>query len=406
MHEYDCGNDGSKAPTGAHNRKFGTGALQRAAEFVPSKHGPFTQNTDHDGMNVLLIMNAKGVGGAELQFIELANHLSRSHEVTLVCMQSGRVAESGSIAKNIKLREFAYASKVQSVSEILKAIKYCRKAGPDIIVSTSFIGDLVGAAARMSEKQRLISLQTVSAPKSYPRLDALALKRFDVLVAGCNDIANFLREEGHENDRINVVNNWVDFSQRVATKEQSLVRTQYGLGENGILIGCIGRLHPQKGQEFLIRAFKDLSVRHPDAKLVLVGDGPLAEEMRREAGGSSQIIFTGTVTGPDYNNLLSVFDIYVQPSRYEGLPRTLLDAMYMGLPIIATAANGMADIVRDGENGYLVPIGDEKAILAALERLIDDPEAAERLGKQAALDAREGYAMESQMAQLDELLVS
>eukprot|EP00438_Fugacium_kawagutii_P000363 Skav226113 [mRNA] locus=C9191755:1656:2153:- [translate_table: standard] len=163
-------------------------------------------------------------------------------------------------------------------------------------------------------------------------------------------------------------------------------------------------MHHQKGQEYLIRAFLTLSEHLSDAMLVLVGDGPLKSEMMKEAGASKRVVFTGTVTGDDYTNLLNSFDVYVQPSRFEGLPRTLLDAMYMGLPIVASAANGMSDIIKHGENGWLVPPEDERAIVTALEYLLRNRECAQKAGKIAAHDARKNYAMSEQTAKIEQLI--
>lgn len=356
-------------------------------------------------MQILMIMNGEGIGGAELQFVELANQLGLGHDVTLVCLQGANSIQAGKLSPSIQIKEFPYPSGSQALGQLFRAIKFCRRLEYDVIVTTSFIGDFVGSLSKRDARNKLISLQTVSAKKQHHFADNILLKRSDFMVAGCRDIENFLILNGHSPSKIRVINNWVDFSARKVTKSVSEVRAAYGFGEAGTVVGCIGRMHHQKGQEYLIRAFLTLSQRLPDAMLVLVGDGPLKSEMMKEAGASKRVIFTGTVTGDDYTNLLNSFDFYVQPSRFEGLPRTLLDAMYMGLPIVASAANGMGDIIKHGENGWLVPPEDERAIVRTLEYLFLNRKRAQEAGKRAAHDARKNYAMSVQTKKIEHLII-
>ena len=352
-----------------------------------------------------MIMNGEGIGGAELQFIELANQLDRGHDVTLVCLQGSNCVEAGNLSPDITIAQFSYPSGSGSFSQLFRAIRFCRQLEPDAIVTTAFVGDLVGSLSKRDARQKLISLQTISAKKRYHFTDRILLKRFDFLVAGCRDIERFLISNGQRPSKIRVINNWVDFSARQVTKSASEVRASYGFQGASAVIGCIGRMHHQKGQEYLIRAFQRLPEHLSDVMLILVGDGPLKGEMVKEAGSSERIVFTGTVTGDEYTNLLNAFDIYVQPSRFEGLPRTLLDAMYMGLPIVASAANGMADIVDHGQNGWLVPPKDDVAIAEALEYLLQDLGGAQKAGKAAAIDARNNYAMSAQTAKIEQLIL-
>ncbi|WP_421991901.1 glycosyltransferase family 4 protein [Qipengyuania sp.] len=349
-------------------------------------------------------MNGEGIGGAELQFVELANQLDHNHDVTLVCLQGSNSVQAGKLSPNIQIKEFPYPSGSRSLGQLFRAIQFCRRLEYDAIVTTAFIGDFVGSLSKHDARQKLISLQTISAKKRHHFADRILLKRYDSLVAGCRDIEKFLISNGQSPGKIRVINNWVDFSARKVTKSVSEVRANYGFGEAGAVVGCIGRMHHQKGQEYLIRAFLTLSEHLSDAMLVLVGDGPLKSEMMKEAGASKRVVFTGTVTGDDYTNLLNSFDVYVQPSRFEGLPRTLLDAMYMGLPIVASAANGMSDIIKHGENGWLVPPEDERAIVTALEYLLRNRECAQKAGKIAAHDARKNYAMSEQTAKIEQLI--
>lgn len=354
--------------------------------------------------HILMIMNGKGIGGAELQFVELANQLARANQVTMVCLHGRGAVDEGRLAEGIALEVYPYSSGRSAAPMVARAIRNCRRHPADAIVTTAFIGNLVGFMAGLGKGRRLVSLQTVSERKRFKRVERMILRHFDTLVAGCQDISQFLTAEGQAPNRIKIVNNWVDFSTRQTTETSDETRARFGLNQGHRVIGCIGRMHHQKGQEFLIRAFKDISREHPDARLVLVGDGPIMAQMKAEAAGHPNILFTGTITGHDYNNLLAAFDIYAQPSRYEGLPRTLLDAMYLGLPIVATAVNGNLDALRDGENGLLVPAEDSAALAHGLSRLLADPDLGRRLARSAADDARNEYSMHTQTRRIELLI--
>ena len=351
-------------------------------------------------------MNGRGIGGAELQFVELANHLALNHDVDMVCMQGGGVVTAGRLAGGIGIRVYSYPNAYMGMLKILNAVFCCRQQSADAIVTTSDIGNLVGMFASIGTSRPLVSLQTVSTGKWGKWIDGSILRRFDLLVAGCNDIKHFLLDQGQVPERIEVVNNWVDFSARRTSKSPQETRACLGFSRNNRVIGSIGRMHYQKGQEYLIRAFKQISRTFPEARLVLVGDGPTMDKMKIEADGHPHILFTGTITGEEYTNLLAAFDVYAQPSRYEGLPRTLLDAMYMGLPIVATAVNGNIDALRDGENGLLVPAEKPKALAEGLSRLLADRELADKLAKRAASDARSGFSMETQTGRIEKLLIA
>ena len=153
------------------------------------------------------------------------------------------------------------------------------------------------------------------------------------------------------------------------------------IAERQWLIGHIGALvDHHKGQSLLIEAVS----RHPDWALALVGDGPDRQMLAARAGVNCH--FCGQVA--DVLPYLAAFDVFAFPSRQEGLGSSLLDAMHFGKPIVAAAIGGIPDIIRDGENGLLVPPNDAGALEAALCRLRDDPALAARLAGQARKDAR------------------
>lgn len=146
--------------------------------------------------------------------------------------------------------------------------------------------------------------------------------------------------------------------------------------------GHIGALsNREKGQEFLIAAARMLRESCPRLKFLFIGGGPDEAELREMARGLSTVEFTGFRDNiADY---LALLDVFVFPSRFEGLGSALLDAMAAGLPIVAGAVAGVRDVIRDGETGLLAADADAHALAAAIKRIYDDRKLAAALARNA-----------------------
>lgn len=357
---------------------------------------------------VLMIMFGKSVGGAELQFIELANYLANNHQVRLVSLGGDGALRSAQIDSRIETRVYSYSGYLNAA----KALALVRAFFDNLLypskymVSTLYAADFLGWATCLFRKRRLVSLQTVSKCMRHPVADRFVLKRFDALIAGAVDIRDYLISHGQNLGRIHVIHNWVDFSKRKPSASVLDTRRKLGIGDQ-LVIGCIGRLHPQKGQIYLIRAFANVLAEYPNTMLMLVGDGETRGELEKEVsllGLAEKVIFTGTATSDEYNNFLATIDIYVQPSVFEGLPRTLLDAMYMGKAIVATDINGNREAIQNEVNGLLVRSEDEGSLHEAMSRLLRAPEERERFSTKAAETAKLRFSMERQLFQLEQVI--
>lgn len=156
----------------------------------------------------------------------------------------------------------------------------------------------------------------------------------------------------------------------------------------GPLIGSLGRLTEQKGYEALVQALPAL----PDATLVLVGDGPeraALEALAGELGVGDRMIVTGWTS--EARRWLPALDVFALPSRWEGLPLVILEAMHAGLPVVACDVGSVAEAVLDGETGYAVAPGDQAALERRLAALVADPELRARLGARGREVAAERF---------------
>ncbi|MGI5816520.1 MAG: glycosyltransferase [Armatimonadota bacterium] len=180
---------------------------------------------------------------------------------------------------------------------------------------------------------------------------------------------------------LELVPNPVDLSS-LGEPNRSATRAKLGLSEDDVVVGYLGRLSPVKRVPLLIDAVVKLSERHPDVKLVVVGGGGNGNALRQRARKrlGNRAIFTGSVPYNEVEHYHAAFDVFATASKSETQPLAYTEAMYVGTPVVALATPGAVDMIRDGENGLLVPAEAGAAGLAeAVERVLGDPELAERL---------------------------
>jgi len=173
-------------------------------------------------------------------------------------------------------------------------------------------------------------------------------------------------------------------AERAGRAGQPALRTRLGLPAAGPILGMVACLKPQKAPlDFVEAAARIASVR-PEASFVMVGDGPLRPQIEaraRSLGIASRLHLLGWRR--DVPDLLAAFDVAVLTSLWEGLPRVVPEAIAAGRPIVATAIDGTAEILRDGETALLAPPGDPGAVANQVLRLLDDPALARRIASAA-----------------------
>jgi glycosyltransferase involved in cell wall biosynthesis len=162
------------------------------------------------------------------------------------------------------------------------------------------------------------------------------------------------------------------------------LRDGWAVGPDDLVIGCVANYKPGKGLEDLLTAAQAVREDEPRARFVLVGEGPsrsILEATIQRSGLGDNVILTGAVA--DARSAYGAFDVLVQASHSEGLPNVVLEGAAAGLPIVATAVGGTAEIVRDGETALLVAPSDPAALAGAILRVVHDPDLRGRLASSA-----------------------
>lgn len=230
-----------------------------------------------------------------------------------------------------------------------------------------------------------IVTRRVVTPLSGRRVTRGAYRRASRLVAVCEAVRGSVERDTGRTD-VAVISSALSGLRPDPARVAALRERHRGR----FVVGCAAALvHANKGQLHLIEAARLLGDRVPRLHVLLLGEGPDAAWLGREAAKTGRVEMTGFVR--NVGDYLAIMDVFVLPSYHEGFGGVLVDAMEAGLPVVATRVGGIPEIVTDGENGLLVPPGDAAALAAAIQRLHENRSFRLRLGEAGRERAR-GYS--------------
>jgi glycosyltransferase involved in cell wall biosynthesis len=223
----------------------------------------------------------------------------------------------------------------------------------------------------------------------------------DLVIAVSQRMVETLWESGYPPTLVTCIHNGLDLSRIVATRDPNEVRRELGIDPAAPLIGTAGRLEPVKGHMHLVRIAKRLLQADDRIRILVAGDGPLHQQLTSAAAllhVGHACLFPGARR--DIFDVVSALDIFVLPSQSEGLPMSLLEAMALGRPVVASDVGGIPEVIQHGINGLLVPSGDEDALARACLELLRNREYAARLGARARQTVEQSFSHERSGAAL------
>lgn len=228
-----------------------------------------------------------------------------------------------------------------------------------------------GMAARILDIPAILTrrVDNREAP-AYARIRSRLYERIITISEGIRAV---LIEEGIPGEKIVCVRSAIRGDWLENTCDRGWFRDSFGLLKAGPVIGTIAQLIPRKGHRILIEAAPMILARHPDAVFLFFGQGPIEGELRgmcRDRALADRVRFAGF--REDLRKILPCLDLVVHPALMEGLGVSLIQAAACGVPIVASRAGGIPEIVRDGLNGFLVDPGDPSALADAVNRILGD----------------------------------
>lgn len=194
----------------------------------------------------------------------------------------------------------------------------------------------------------------------------------------------------------------VELERFAPAEERSSIRKELGLDDQDIVVACVAEFTPTKNHAFLLTAWRRVAGEEPRAHLLLIGDGQLKKTIERKIGvkRTPHVHFLGF--RKDVPKVLQATDIFTLPSRREGLPRSVMEAMAAGKPVVATDVRGNRDLVDHGVTGLLVKLGDVEGLAGALLKLIRDPSLREKMGE-ASREKIRAYSLDRVIQEMAEI---
>jgi len=376
-----------------------TARIRSARAGAPAKHAPVT-----GGLAVAFINNFPGpsLGGGEVQLLALLRGLLATDvRPSVVC------AAGSALEREIRGLEGVDVIPVDFTLRCLPSlitVLSARLRAVHIVQGTGFLTNLI--ARRVGARAHACVVNTVHVLPGAARLDgeprtASALRTVLDRLTRCR-VARFvavsqavrigLIADKVAANRITVIPNGVDLA---VMRRAALTEPPVTLRDAGAHIGFIGRLERIKGAEYFLRAAALLAADHPDVRFFVAGTGSGELGLRMlatELGIGGRIEFLGYVDSVP--PLLAALDVVVVPSLSEASGLTAMEALALGVPVVASRVGGLPEVVVDEETGLLVAAGDEEAIARAVARLLDDPVLARTLAAAGARRVEERFAVE------------
>jgi glycosyltransferase involved in cell wall biosynthesis len=326
-------------------------------------------------------------GGAQEHLFSLLSRLDRSrYDASVIALSGGsavrKLQRAGFPVSIVEDPDDAIATGV--VATLLADIN------PDVIHNHMYRAELVGTRAAIAlgaaGHRRPYVVSTVHSSRIRSDEDLRELQiltpHIDRMIAVSRAIEAKIRDEGRTGAPVSLIYNGVDLARYDHTEPCCTFREQYGIEPDGVVVGVVARLEPEKGHPTLLEAWPAVLRAVPNAALLVVGEGSRYAELERLAASlriAHRVVFTGR--RDDVPSVTAALDVAVLPSYREAQGLSILEAMALSRPVVASRVGGIPEVIEDGVSGLLVPPRDPEALAGAIIRLLKDHPYADMIGR-------------------------
>lgn len=372
-------------------------------------------------IKVLEMIDSPFLGGGQINLLSLVSSLDKSKFEVLVC--SG---EGGALVEALKNKGITHIpisiTKKFSRNTVAEIVDILSKHRIEVLHTHGGVAGFYGRwAARKCGIPVIVHTlhgihylhyRNVVLKFIYVYLEKWFSRFTDTVIYVCDSDKHLGKKYGLVPERKSIViRNGVDFLTFEKSSEKLTEKFDWqeelGIDFSQPIVGSIARLHRQKGIPYLLESAKQLSQEIPGIQFLIVGGGPWKDRLIRlksRLGLESTVHFLGE--RKDVPQLLSLFNVVVLSSLWEGLPYSLLEAGALGKPVVATDVNGVKEIITDGKTGILVPARSPEKLTEALRKVIEGKELAHRLGAALKEDIQERFSLARMVSDVQNLYLS
>lgn len=364
-------------------------------------------------MRIAFVITELEVGGAERCLVHLATRIDRARFEPLVISLAPRPApgkdslvvalERGKVPVEFLGRRsvLGFGSAAGQLRRLLMSVR------PEIVQTFLFHANVLGAmAARRAKVPRVLAGIRVADPRRWRAwVERWACREIERIVCVSEGAARHCRELGYPAGKLAVIPNGVDFDRFAGAAPIELAELGIRAGRKAIVF--IGRLDKQKGLSDLLSICPRLVEALPDHDLVIVGEGPERAALVRQAarlGIASRVHLTGWRA--DVPAILAAADLLVLPSRWEGMPNVVLEAMAAGKPVVATRTAGIEEALGAQAELQSVAMGQRDQLAEKIVHLVQNPQVASQLGRANQARAKSEFSIDSMVDRYERLYAS
>jgi len=345
----------------------------------------------------VLFTNSPFMGGMEEHILVLARGLvERGVDVAVICSDREAIEplrfELGRAGVRVHALPERSAGPARGLPVRLRALIATLRQYPGGVLHLHLTGhnggELVAVAGRLANMRAILRTEHLPPMPPITRRERRMVQVRDLLMDRVICVSqqtrmDHIQQLGRNPRKLVSVANCVDIERFHPSVDGAAIRRELGIGGDQPVVGTVSRFgEHRKGLNFFVDMASVVVAAYPAARFVMVGDGPLRSELEAQAaslGILDRVVFTGARR--DIPELLAAMDVFVMPSLYEGGPITVLEAMALAKPVVATPVGMVPEAITDGVSGLIVPPADSGALSRAVLSLLSDPELATRLGR-------------------------
>ena len=292
-----------------------------------------------------------------------------------------------------------------------RVAQFLKEWGADLIHCHLPLAGVIGRLAARSASIPVVYTEHNVMERYHPwtrRLNLMTWKMQDQVVAVSREVGDSIRSHAGTSVPVLVVQNGVPVDSFVPSMEQrASIRRELAIPEESPVVGMVAVFRPQKDLKRWLESARLIRNAFPSAHFLMVGDGPLMKEVRATAEDLRLADVTHFVgLQPEIRPYLSAMDAYMSSSLFEGLPLSLLEAMAMKLPVVATSVGGVPEVIVDGRTGYIVPPGSPEMLAEKICLLLSNEQMRHDFGLAGRSVIEERFSMNRMVQQLEDLYVS